>query len=500
MKNKMLSLLCIFLFLAVFPSAGNAAAAHLPSQPKLEPGVPGAPEAPMADADYLSIPAAALLPEGEAENYENHGRYIKLIRGAAYESADFNAAVHLPHGAIITQVSTCFYDTVAENATVTLYRRAMHPGDPVEMVSLSSWGTSGYVQIGNTTIVDPVVDNANSVYWIELNIPFPPEGVDSVWGCGVTIRYTRPASRNGILAITSGVFKPMQWGYDYLVSQGSISHYGYENGSVESGDYRTQIDLPEGATVQKITIRTVDRSSSTAIFFWLHRVSTQGASQQLATLSSPNSTDHVETSTTLVDSPIIDNTNYAYYLTVRLPRWDINAYTHFFSVVIEYTYPTNQGYPTVALSNSAFTPFFDDLEYYNLGYNFFHAASEGSGTGNGVYLAPVYLPHGSKVSTVLFYYYDGTNTQNVSAYLVRTRLGDNEDMVTFTSSDDGGYGYGAKAAIHETIDNNLYAYFAYYVLPVTDPPYLTDDNVTPVFLAINYTSPPQSVYLPLVRK
>lgn len=534
MKNKMLSLVCIFIFLMTFLYAGNVAAAlpgspalepgtpetpeapSLPSSPALEPGVPEtpetpslpgglalepgipeAPEAPDAGSEYLAIPAAAFLPEGESQNYENHGRYIKVIHSTGFESTSFNAAVHLPHGARITQVGLCFYDTVTANATARLYRRDGHNGintSLIEMASAITSGSNGYLQIATTSIVDPVVDNANYIYWINLYIPDPPAGENSVWGCGATIRYDRPASSTGIFSIPSGTFKPTVPQDNYEVTDGYIRHY------YGAGFYTAQIDLPDGATMQKLKIRTVDKNSSNEIDIYLYRANAQGVIQQLATIRSPDSADAIETSTTTINSPVIDNTNYVYYLMLILPPWgDLTIRTDFYSAVIEYTGPANPSYPTVSLSNSAFTPFYDHLEYANSGAHLFHLHSEGGGSADGVYLAPVYLPHRSQVSTVLFKYYDGTNTQNASAYLVRTRLGVNDEMVTFTSSGYGGYGSSTKSATYETIDNRLYAYFAYYVLPVAGAAN-PGTNVAPVFLAINYTSPPQSVYLPLIKK
>ncbi len=499
MKNKMLSLFCIVVFLAVFSSAGNVAAAPLPSQPAQGSDTPGAPEAPTAGTDYLAIPAAAFLPEGEAENYENHGRYIKLLRSVAYESTDFIAAVHLPHGAKITQVSFCFHDLVEANATATLYYRGLDSATPVEVVSLSSWGNSGYQTISTTSIGNPIINNATSVYWVELNVPFPPEGGDTVWGCGATIRYNRPSSSTDILSIPSGTFKPSTWGYNYDAYNAKLVHRGYEDGSSGSGNYLSQVELPDGATVTKMTIHTWDSNPTESIWVWLRRVDTDGNPNQLAVASSPTSTGPVETPTTAISYATIDNTHYAYHIMLSLPEWKVNVVNSFYSVTIEYTLPNNQIYPTLSLSNPAFTGFFDDLDYYDSGYNFFHAHSEGGGSDPGVYLAPVFLPQGSKVSTVIFYYYDGTTTQSGQAFLTRTRWGVNEEMISFTTSGSAGYGYSVKAASLATIDNATYAYFAYYVLPVTEPPYLTDENVTPIFLAINY-SPPQYVYLPLVRR
>jgi hypothetical protein len=127
--------------------------------------------------------------------------------------------------------------------------------------------------------------------------------------------------------------------------------------------------------------------------------------------------------------------------------------------------------------------------------------SEGGGADPGVYLAPVYLPQGSRVNAFRCTYYDKSAAKSGSAYLVRTKMGVNEDLATTASVGSSGYTSTTDVNVaNNIIDNSQYAYFVYWVLPVsstTEPPDSTD--VLGVRMRIDY-SPPNYAYLPLVRK
>ena len=49
---------------------------------------------------------------------------------------------------------------------------------------------------------------SNSVYWVELDVPYSSGDGDNVWGCGARINYNPPATETGILSMPASIFKP----------------------------------------------------------------------------------------------------------------------------------------------------------------------------------------------------------------------------------------------------------------------------------------------------
>ena len=112
MNYKTVVLLCLALVVALAPVRVPPAAAA-PSHPtdRISPlptgeraGVRGATLQP--PTQYLSIPAAAFTPKSQSYDYENHGRYIKVLGGGGV----FRAPVTLPNYSTIKRITACFFD------------------------------------------------------------------------------------------------------------------------------------------------------------------------------------------------------------------------------------------------------------------------------------------------------------------------------------------------------------------------------------------------------
>lgn len=90
------------------------------------------------------------------EKVDVPGAYVDLPG----ESWGLFANVHLPHGAIITEVTVYFTDNSAgSDLRTTLWRHVLN-GGIAEMASVVSSGTPGTTNLTDSSIVDEIVDNS----------------------------------------------------------------------------------------------------------------------------------------------------------------------------------------------------------------------------------------------------------------------------------------------------------------------------------------------------
>jgi hypothetical protein len=111
---------------------------------------------------YFSVGSEAFVPGSNAaytNSYGMGGAYLESGAGALV------AAVHLPHGAIVTGFKAYFYDNSAADIDATLYGQSMN-GAYASMASVSSVGISGYGSATTTTINHSTIDNAQYGYCV----------------------------------------------------------------------------------------------------------------------------------------------------------------------------------------------------------------------------------------------------------------------------------------------------------------------------------------------
>jgi hypothetical protein len=222
--------------------------------------------------------------------------------------------------------------------------------------------------------------------------------------------------------------------------------------------------------------------------------SNYGVNEDLAYINSVNG-DH-STAVTLSPSAHIDNRYLSYWAYINIYPTNLILW----AVTIEYTPPGGDG-GVVAISDAAFTPFYDGYDYQNHGRWLFHQNSNGNGSTDGLYLAPVSLPQGATVDAILFDYYDGSSSLNANGTLARSKLGSYEPMAQAPSSTLSGYASSGQSTIaYNTVDNTQYSYFVFFTLPVTavhNPP--VSGDILGCRAAIYYTYNYYN-YLPTVRK
>ena len=119
----------------------------------------------------------------------------------------------------------------------------------------------------------------------------------------------------------------------------------------------------------------------------------------------------------------------------------------------------------ISVSAAAFRPMADGYDYDNRGDQLWNLDNASDG-----YVASVQLPHGATVTSMTFYWWDGTSTYDGHCTLYRTAMdGTNTvvmaeawtsgDAATNSSSQD-------DSIVYATVDNSQYSYYLYWDLPV----------------------------------
>lgn len=112
---------------------------------------------------YLSIGGADFLPD--EVNYYTITPYSAYLNSLG---SNLYAPVHLPHGAVVTEMKVVFFDYQdPTNLTVYLMRIDENSGISTNMAQIASSGYSSARQtLSDNTITDPVVDNTTYLYSI----------------------------------------------------------------------------------------------------------------------------------------------------------------------------------------------------------------------------------------------------------------------------------------------------------------------------------------------
>jgi hypothetical protein len=81
---------------------------------------------------------------------------------------DLSAAVHLPHGAVVTEVRAWVDDSSPDSdVRIDLMRRTLVDGDADQMATTSSSGVqAGVRQLATSSIAGATVDNQNHAYYV----------------------------------------------------------------------------------------------------------------------------------------------------------------------------------------------------------------------------------------------------------------------------------------------------------------------------------------------
>ncbi|MFX1263433.1 MAG: C25 family cysteine peptidase, partial [Promethearchaeota archaeon] len=319
-----------------------------------------------------------------------------------------------------------------------------------------------------------------------------------------TVRITdTSASGKSRLTIPAAAFTPYQDGYDYENHGRFLIHKGGPEGW-----YFAPVHLPHGAQVTKMIFNWYNNSQTGQAQAKARLQRTEfGQGNYLAMAYVTTGLGGIGGGSSQDDTiayATIDNVKYAYWANFDLPATtDVRGC----SVVIEYIPPTTVT-GRLSIPAAAFRPYEDGYDYQNHARFLKHLHSPGGGTANGWYLAPVFLPHGAKVTKMTFHYYDTTIGIEGHAIgrLQRTRFnyGDCQEMASVQSA-WAGYGSSSDTSIlYATIDNSQYAYWVDWDLPVVAGSYNTwgcgvvlEYDQPNVVTSKGYVSIPAAAFTPL---
>jgi len=438
---------------------------------------------------YLSIPAAAFQPATNGYDYQNHGRYL-INYTAGTGTSTFLASVELPQGAIVKSVTFQWYDGSLDKDGTARLLLTPRDGNGYTMAETNTFAEGGYGSSKVDSIGYATVDNLNYSYWVEWELP---NGSQTVWGTNVLIEYTPPPKASqGYLSIPAAAFRPFKSGYVFGNAGVWIATYtGNDDGR---GWYLAPVDLPQGATVTRMTFYYFDNYVGKYVLARMQRSNLAGGYSQMAYAdSSLTDTGYGSSYDTTISNPVVDNSAFSYWVIVDEPIWlDESHDASPVGVLIQYTNPTKQQPLRYSLSSAAFTPFADEYQYQSHGRYLIH---QGPGSDRAHYEAPVYLPQGAEVTKMTFWFNDDSTSANGYAHLCRTdRTGNYSCMADVDSFYAGGYAQRSTVPVYDTTINNVkYSYWVYWDLPVSTG---TGNDVWGNGVTIDYTVP--MIYLPFM--
>ncbi len=162
----------------------------------------------------------------------------------------------------------------------------------------------------------------------------PVLGLTSIPLYGVTA-----APGHGYISVPSAAFRPKSHDYQYWIASGWVRNL---NG--DSDYYYVPVQLPHGATLTKLTFFWKDGSSTADGYCQLWRSGLTGSyALGIGSAGTDGDTGLSDSSTVTVTmlSPV-DNSQYAYGLTVFLPDSNVEA----FGAIVEYVYPVSLPFVT----------------------------------------------------------------------------------------------------------------------------------------------------------
>jgi hypothetical protein len=454
----------------------------------------------------LSISAADFRPSVASNSYENHGRYLIHLDGDSAYGYYF-APLLLPHGATITRFTLVFRDNSTSNLTANLYRdNSFGMNDAMaQLDSSGSYSSPWYGSKITTNIQYAVIDNSSYAYFVSLQIPESTPGSSGplVWFTGISIEFQYPSTTTNprYFSIPVAGFTAYQDGYTYLNTGRYLYHNSGPGGeTTNNGWYFARLQLPDGATITSLTLY-YDINSSYSGYVRLQRSKLgYGDYSNMSTMVIPAGTQgHDDMTTTAISNPLVDNVQYAYWISLDIPPLDRpNSTLIPLYVVIGYSNPTSSGSSVLlSIPAPAFTPYEDGYDYQNDARFLSHYHDPSDGNERGWYLAAVQIPQGARVTGMTFYWHDQNASYSGIARLQRTDMAGNYDeMAVLTSNGalvSGSFGKTVTNSItNPVIDNRYHTYWVVWDLPVTS---VADIRGCSMSLTYSFL-----LYMPVVRK
>ena len=139
---------------------------------------------------------------------------------------------------------------------------------------------------------------------------------------------------HGYISIPAPAFRPQAYTYQY-----SITSLWVRNLDGNSDYFYAPLELPNGATITKLTFYWSDSSTSADGYCTLSRGNLQGSYGlgMAAAYTSGDTGDAASSEDISIELATVDNSQYGYILTVYLPDSGVEAY----GVIVEYTFQTS---------------------------------------------------------------------------------------------------------------------------------------------------------------
>lgn len=280
------------------------------------------------------------------------------------------------------------------------------------------------------------------------------------------------------LVIHPASFTPFYDGYEYS----KVNSLGHSAGNPgPNGIYTAPVNLPYGATILRMGFYWVSTDATVTAEVYLQRTEfSLGNYINMGYIKTGTATGLHGTYDLTIDSPLIDNSKYSYWVTTVLPT---QQKIKLLAVYLDYTVPaTDIG--IIAIPASSFQPFTDGYDYENHGRGLYHIAPA-----DGFYMAPLTLPEGARINKVKLFTDNRLSSviffTRVALYLQRTELGKGNyaNLVEMPPSSLLGYGSNSVSPTGGVIiDYSKYTYWLTW-----DPPDPSDVRLQAV--VIEYTPP-----------
>jgi len=299
---------------------------------------------------YHGLPAAAFGAFSSSQTWNDTGEF--LLNQTGFPDPDgwgtYVAPVLLPDGASVESLTFAWRVSSSSPtpdpsalATVRLYRASHQDSSSEQLAEATSQAIEGEGQVTVAPASEVVVDNATYAYWISASLP--SWLVDFVFLRSVVLSYAAPASATDRVALPAAAFHPSDPSLVFENHGRYLVHQGFQGtppSPGQNGRYYAALELPDGATISGMTFFW-DADTDLAGIARLERTQLSNATlETMATASTGTGTlGNGSTSTTAISNAVVDNAQYAYWVS-----WDLPNYQPVYpqavrghSVVVEYT-------------------------------------------------------------------------------------------------------------------------------------------------------------------
>jgi hypothetical protein len=436
---------------------------------------------------YLSVPADAFHPREKDYEFVNGGNSLFHLNDPHSDTGDYYAALYLPNGATLTQLSFFFSDYWAENSAGLTLLRSYHLSDSPEALAATLTSTDSPNGSATTSsFFYPIVDNPNYVYYLRFSIPDSPDPYNkNVSLNGVTIQYIPPGygSGNDYLSIPAAGFTPYSDDLSYI-NQGNWVWY---NGGSGGADFQAPVFLPDGATAIDATFYYYDTDTINNAQASLRRTDLAQAWEPAMADFTPTGNPGLSFyNNSITNFASINNNANGYWTFFRFPA-SPNVYGK--SLVVHYSYGSgSSGVEAISIPAAAFTPVTKYQDYDNHGRYLIHIG----GTTN-QYVAPVYVPHGAYLRRMTFYY-NQFGSHYAEVQLFGIDHGSSGGVPAINYIDTIGYGFRSDSVTlyNYQVDNIHENLGLSFTVPA--------DSAWPCGVVIEFSKYKSLVFLPVVQK